>query len=99
MIQFLILLICAIYMVRTITIVICLAIASKRLNKRINLIIDSLPDERSAQDLDIEINKIEWYLDTERMMRDFIYPFKTINVETWINPELISLLYDHYKIK
>ena len=99
MIKFLIFLFLAIYMVRAITVIGCLVLTSKRLNKRIDLICDSLPDERSVRDLEIEINKLDWYLDNERVASDFAHPFRTIDTEKWINPNLISLLYEHYKIK
>ena len=88
----------AIYFVRAVTVLICLVMCSRRLNNRIDKICESLPDERSIKDLEIEINKIDWYLDNERVVRDFLHPFRTIDTQKWINPNLISLLYDHYKV-
>lgn len=47
----------AIYFVRAATVLICLVMCSRRLNNRIDKICESLPDERSIKDLEIEINK------------------------------------------
>lgn len=99
MIKFLIFLFLAIYLVRTVAVIGCLVFTSRRLNKRIDLICDSLPDERSIKDLEIEINRLDWYLDNERVVSDFLHPFRSIDAEKWINPNLISLLYEHYKVK
>lgn len=88
----------AIYFVRAATVLICLVMCSRRLNNRIDKICESLPDERSVKDLEIEINKIDWYLDNERVVSDFLHPFRTIDTQKWINPNLISLLYEHYKV-
>ena len=88
----------AIYFVRAVTVLICLVMCSRRLNNRIDKICEYLPDERSIKDLEIEINKIDWYLDNERVVSDFLHLFRTIDTQKWINPNLISLLYDHYKV-
>ena len=87
-----------IYFVRAVAMIICLVVSSRRLNNRIDRICESLPDERSVKDLEIEINKIDWYLDNERVVSDFLHPFRTIDAQKWINPNLISLLYEHYKV-
>lgn len=87
-----------IYFVRAVATIICLVVSSRRLNNRIDRICESLPDERSVKDLEIEINKIDWYLDNERVASDFLHLFRTIDTQKWINPNLISLLYDHYKV-
>lgn len=87
-----------IYFVRAVAMIICLVVSSRRLNNRIDRICESLPDERSVKDLEIEINKIDWYLDNERVASDFLHLFRTIDTQKWINPNLISLLYDHYKV-
>lgn len=87
-----------IYFVRAVAMIICLVVSSRRLNNRIDRICESLPDERSVKDLEIEINKIDWYLDNERVVSDFLHPFRTIDMQKWINPNLISLLYEHYKV-
>lgn len=87
-----------IYFVRAVAMIICLVVSSRRLNNRIDRICESLPDERSVKDLEIEINKIDWYLDNERVASDFLHLFRTIDTQKWINPNLILLLYDHYKV-
>lgn len=87
-----------IYFVRAVAMIICLVVSSRRLNNRIDRICESLPDERSVKDFEIEINKIDWYLDNERVVSDFLHPFRTIDTQKWINPNLISLLYEHYKV-
>lgn len=87
-----------IYFVRAVAMIICLVVSSRRLNNRIDRICESLPDERSVKDLEIEINKIDWYLDNERVASDFLHLFRTIDTQKWINPNLISLLYEHYKV-
>lgn len=87
-----------IYFVRAVAMIICLVVSSRRLNNRIDRICESLPDERSVKDLEIEINKIDWHLDNERVASDFLHLFRTIDTQKWINPNLISLLYDHYKV-
>lgn len=87
-----------IYFVRAVAMIICLVVSSRRLNNRIDEICESLPDERSIKDLEIEINKIDWYLDNERVASDFLHLFRAIDTQKWINPNLISLLYDHYKV-
>lgn len=87
-----------IYFVRAVAMIICLVVSSRRLNNRIDKICESLPDERSIKDLEIEINKIDWYLDNERVVSDFLHLFRTIDTQKWINPNLISLLYDYYKV-
>lgn len=87
-----------IYFVRAVAMIICLVVSSRRLNNRIDRICESLPDERSVKDLEIEINKIDWYLDNERVVSDFLHPSRTIDTQKWINPNLISLLYEHYKV-
>ena len=87
-----------IYFVRAVAMIICLVVSSRRLNNRIDRICESLPDERSVKDLEIEINKIDWYLDNERVVSDFLHPFRTIDTQKWFNPDLISLLYEHYKV-
>ena len=94
MINLFICLFLAIYFVRAVTVLICLVMCSKRLNNRI----DEICDERSIKDLEIEISKIDWYLDNERVASDFLHLFRTIDTQKWINPNLISLLYDHYKV-
>ena len=88
----------AIYVVRATTVLICLGMCSKRLNNRIDEICESLPDDRSVKDLEIEIDKIDWYLDNKRVASDFLHLFKIIDTQKWINPNLISLLYDQHKV-
>lgn len=51
-----------IYFVRAVAMIICLVVSSRRLNNRIDRICESLPDERSVKDLEIEINKIDCIL-------------------------------------
>lgn len=70
-----------IYFVRAVAMIICLVVSSRRLNNRIDRICESLPDERSVKDLEIEINKIDWYLDNERVVSDFLHPFRTIDTQ------------------
>lgn len=84
MINLFICLFLAIYSVRAVTVLICLVMCSKRLNNRIDEICESLPDERSIKDLEIEINKIDWYLDNERVASDFLHLFRTIDTRKWI---------------
>lgn len=69
------------------------------LNKRLILIADSLPDKQSVVDLEIALNKLEWHLDNVALFEDFIHIFRTIDTNKWINPELIYLLYEYYKVK
>ena len=98
MIKYIILFILIISGIRALVIAITLIRTQTKLNRRFDEICNSLTDERAVKDLEIELNKIDWYLDADAVVRDFVMPFNTIDTQKWLNPDLVYLLYEHYKV-
>lgn len=96
--KFLIIAYLAVFMLRTLITIALLFMLQSKLNKRIDQLIDSFPDERSIKDLEIEVYKVEWYIDSGIIMHDIINPIKKLDTSRWVNPQLIHLLYEHYNL-
>lgn len=97
-IGFLISLLFAFVVFRGLSCFVLLFIVQYKLNNRIELIVESLPDERAVTDLEIEIMKVEWIIDYETVLADIFHLFRPLDSLSWVNPHLLYVLYEQYTV-
>lgn len=95
---FLIFLLLAFIVFRGLSCFILLFVVQHKLNDRIELIVESLPDERAVTDLEIEIMKVKWIIDYETVLADIFHLFRPLDSLSWINPRLLYILYEQYTV-